>query len=61
MKRPRMCLSKEWLIRMIKKYGHSNVLDEFEGTDEEAIKLLEDDPRIVFTENDVIGQPDKEK
>lgn len=56
-----MCLSKEWLIRMIKKYGHSNVLDEFEGTDEEAIKLLEDDPRIVFTENDVIGQPDKEK
>ena len=58
---PKMRLSKRWIMRMIVEHGVSSVLTGFDGTDEEALELVRNDPREYFTDKDVIGQPPEEE
>jgi hypothetical protein len=44
-----MGITKQFLLSVIRARGAKFVLDNWEGTDEEAIAMIENDPREVFT------------
>ncbi len=49
-----MTMTKEFCISMINQYGAKKVLAGFEGTDEEAIELIQNDPYEVL----IVGECD---
>lgn len=43
-----LCATKSFLVKSVEAYGAKQVLVDWEGTDEEAIAAIYDDPREVF-------------
>jgi hypothetical protein len=43
-----LCATKSYLVGAIQAHGAKHVLADWDGTDEEAIQAVMDDPRDVF-------------
>ena len=43
-----MGIHKTWVIQQLKRYPVKDVLGDFEGTTDEAIQAIKDDPREYF-------------
>lgn len=52
-------MDKSYLVRLIKEHGAKEILVDFEGTNEEAIKQIMDDPREAFTVGECDNQDER--